>query len=141
MIILYPGGNLRVPIDRNPLEILLSYKADAITAHAEVSRQSFTIPAGRRGMIGGIVLEVEATVVFTGSALGVIRVARNPAVDNSTIAVVQTRGLAAKDKGSLAVNAEALLTAGEVVDIRTILTPGTGTADFRATVNLLTYDA
>lgn len=141
MRIIYPSGNLTLPTDRNPSTTVLTFTLSTAADHVETSRASYTVPVGRRAIIGGIELRTYNITAITAALLAYTRLALNPAGANKTIATTFLQKIAIDSSDLVMYTVDLIGYAGDVFDLRTNLQHTTGTVRYDGSVVITEYDA
>ena len=141
MRIIYPTGTLTLPADRNPLGVTLRYDALESTQTSITTRATYTVPANRRAEVMGIDLSMEVKTVLASALEVVLQVTRNPAGSNENLAKINNYLITVGTKDKIAFQSGLLLSAAEVLTIRSAFGPATGAVHMIALVSIMEYDA
>lgn len=141
MRVIYPAGNLTLPADRNPLGVTLVYDALESVQTAITTRATYTVPVGRRAEVGGILLSLEVKVVLGSATEVVLQVTRNPAGSNENVAKVNNYLVTVGTKDRVGFYSGLILSAGQILTIRSAFGPASGGVHMVANVSLMEYDA
>ncbi len=141
MRIIYPVGNLVLPTDRNPSKVFLNYNATLAASSVDTQRDTYTVPANRRAVIGGIMLSENVTTVVVGTFTSYIRLVINPAGVNKIVASTYLQLLPVGSKDLVALTSDLVLSAGDIAELHTQINFTTGAVLFQGYVTLTEYDA
>jgi hypothetical protein len=127
--------------DRNFTDVSLLYGVDAVAPHGQTTRDTYTVPAGKRAVIAAALVSVQRA---TAPGSGIARFQADVIIFADEITTLLVAKLINNTQGAhteMAMGLSVSLDEGTIVQLRTFDDSVDGTVDYLLSAHILEFDA
>lgn len=140
MIVLYPNGQSPSFLGQHPANVSIGFIGNGVAPHANTSRASYTVPAGKRALIQACLGSVMRDTVGAPVGRYGLFVERDDGVTPDTILSLTSLANTVGAYNSLSYADQSYMKAGDIVTIYTGDLSTGGTVSYFAHVSITEFD-